>query len=119
MAITLDKKLPYATITGHEIARYEQGGMLFDGAGQPIPDKKLKAVEKDRIIETDDVENAKTFLCNVLKSGPLSKSVVFKVAEENNQSWDSIKKASALMGLVTFTYNKATMWKLPEELVGA
>jgi hypothetical protein len=40
---------------------------------------------------------------------------VYKIAEENNQSWDSVNKAAALLGVVKFSYNKATMWKLPEE----
>lgn len=113
----LDKTLPYATITGHPLARYEQGGVLFDGAGELIQPAVIRAVDKDRIIETDGVESARAFLEHILKNGPLSKSVVYKAAESNNQSWDSVKKAMVLLNIKAFTYNRATMWKLPEELV--
>lgn len=112
----LDKSLPYATITGHPVARYEQGGLLFDGAGASLTAPAARATEVDRIIETDAVESAKEFLKNVLRSGPLSKAVIYKTAEDNNQSWDAIKKAAALVNVVMFTYNKAMMWKLPEEV---
>lgn len=112
----LDKSLPYATITGHAVACYEQGGMLFDGAGNSIQPKRLQAAEKDRIIESNDVVGAQEFLTHILKSGPLSKSAIFKVAEENNQSWEAVKKAYTVMNIVSYAYGKATMWKLPEDL---
>ena len=110
----LDRSRPFGTIVGHPFAKYEQDGQLFDGRGSAIAPPKLVAVEKDRIIETDDVDSGRLFLLNILKSGPLSKSAVYKVAEENNQSWDAVNKAAALLKIVKFSYNKATMWKLPE-----
>ena len=70
---------------------------------------------KDYIIESDDVASAKAFLLNVLSGGPLSKAALFKVAEDNNQPWDAVKKAASLMNMITFTFNRAVMWKLPEE----
>lgn len=110
----LDFNLPYGTITGHHSARYEQGGMLFDAAGDSLSPERLRDVEADDIIETDAVDNAKQFLLHILKSGPLSKSAVYKVAQTNNQPWDAVKTAFELLGVVTFAYRNATMWKLPE-----
>ena len=112
----LDPSLPYGTITGHALARYEQGGMLFDVGGESITPAKLKELTAaDDIVETDEVDSARDFLLHILKSGPLSKSAVYKVAETNNQSWDAIKRASTLLGIITYAYRNATMWKLPED----
>lgn len=112
----LDTQLPYGTITGHHIARYEQGGLLFDAEGNSIAPAKLKELAAaDAIVETDEVDSAREFLLHILKSGPLSKSAVYKVAETNNQSWDAIKRASTLLGIITYAYRNATMWKLPED----
>jgi hypothetical protein len=112
----LDKTKDFATITGHRFAMFQQDGVLFDGAGLPLTDEKTEAVvAKDRIIESDDVASARAFLLNVLSGGPLSKAALFKVAEDNNQPWDAVKKAATLMSMITFTFNKALMWKLPEE----
>lgn len=119
----LDRTKPYGIVTGHDVARFEQNGTLFNGRGEPVVDETLltlperkSSVDVDKIIETDAVESGRLFLLNVLKGGPLSKSAIYKVAEDNNQSWDVITKAAALMGVVKFSYNRATMWKLPEEL---
>ena len=112
----LDKTKDFATITGHRLAMFQQNGMLFDGAGLPITEEKTEVVAKDRIIESDDVASARVFLLNVLDGGPLSKSALFKVAEDNNQSWDAVKKAAVLLNMITFTFNKALMWKLPEDV---
>ncbi len=114
----LDRTKPFGTIVGHKVAKFEQNGLLFNVRGELIDAPKAAPVQPDLVIETDQVDSGRLFLLNILKSGPLSKSAVYKVAEENNQSWDSVSKAAALLGVVKFSYNKATMWKLPEE-VGA
>jgi hypothetical protein len=115
----LDKSRPYGTVTGHARASYEQDGTLFDAGGNPLPPPPALMVDyvpADQIIETDEVHSARLFLLNVLNSGPRNKSVVYKAAEENNQSWEDVKKAFTLIGGRTFTFNRATMWKLPEDL---
>lgn len=112
----LDKTKPFGTIVGHKTAKYEQGGVLFNAKGEPVEPPKLALVQPDFIIETDAVESARLFLLHVLRGGPLSKSALYKVAEENNQSWDAVNKASTLLKIVKFSYNKATMWKLPEDV---
>lgn len=120
----LDKAQPYATVTGHPAAAFEQNGMLFDGAGLPLvpppaPGAEAADDRKDDIIETDEVESAKQFLLNVLSSGPLSKSALYKVAEENNQPWDAVRKAYVMLRVVSYAYRGVTMWKLNETTQGA
>jgi hypothetical protein len=115
----LDRSRPYGTITGHPVACYEQDGALFDGAGAPLATPEPQTDPTDRIIETDGVESAKQFLTTILAQNPLSKSVIYKEAEHNNQSWEDVKSAFTLLGGVTFTYNRATMWKLPADGVTA
>ncbi len=114
----LDRTKPFATIVGHRVAKFEQNGLLFNVRGELVDPPKAAPVQHDLVIETDQVDSGRLFLLNILKGGPLSKSAVYKIAEENNQPWDSVNKAAALLGVVKFSYNKATMWKLPEE-VGA
>ena len=114
----LDRTKPFATIVGHRVAKFEQNGLLFNVRGELVDPPKAAPVQHDLVIETDQVDSGRLFLLNILKGGPLSKSAIYKISEENNQSWDSVNKAAALLGVVKFSYNKATMWKLPEE-VGA
>ena len=114
----LDRSRPFGTVSGHRVARFEQDGTLFNIRGEPIDAPRARPAPDDMIIETDAVDSARLFLLNILSGGPLSKSVIYKVAEENNQKWPDVSKAADLLKIVKFTYNKATMWKLPEE-VGA
>lgn len=114
----LDRNKPFGTVTGHKTARFEQNGLLYNIRGELIDPLKPPPVQlqQDLIIETDAVDSARRFLVHVLQGGPMSKSVLYKVVEENNQSWDAVTKAASLLGIVKFAYNKATMWKLPEDV---
>jgi hypothetical protein len=111
--VKLDRTKNFGTITGHEVASYEQGGMLFDGAGESIGVPRRAAVDKDRVIQSADLESAKSFLSSILANGPLSKPVIFKAAEGNNQSWDLVKQAAAVLPVVQFQYQNRETWKLP------
>jgi hypothetical protein len=113
--VKLDRTKPFGTVVGHKVAKFEQNGLLFNASGELVDPPKVAPVQPDLIVETDQVDSGRLFLLNILKGGPLSKSAVYKIAEENNQSWDSVNKAATLLGVVKFSYNKATMWKLPEE----
>lgn len=112
----LDRTKSFGVVIGHKTAKYEQNGILFDVKGDAITNKQMVAIQRDTIIETDAVDSGRLFLLNVLKSGPLSKSAIYKIAADNNQHWDSVNKAAVLLGIVKFSYNKATMWKLPEDV---
>lgn len=107
----LDKTKPYATVTGHPWAMYEQAGVLYDGGGDPGTDA-YAAEQDDLTIPTDELESAKAFLQQVLAENPLSKSVVYKAAQTNNQTWEDVKAAADALGVVRFKYQNAEMWKL-------
>lgn len=113
----LDKTRSYGTITGDPQARYEQDGVLFGPTGVPLTLQAQPAKSgqspKDLIIETDDVENAKVFLKNILSKAPLSKASVYKIAGESNQRWATVKSAALLLNLIIFQYSSTEMWKLP------
>jgi len=112
----LDRARPFGVVSWHRVARFEQDGVLFNIRGEPLEPPRVRPVKADTVIETDAVDSARLFLLNVLSGGPLSKSVIYKVAEENNQTWSNVSKAADLLKITKFTYNKATMWKLPEDV---
>lgn len=101
-----DPTKPHGTITGHECARYEQGGVLYRADGTPVssvgpaPASAIPGIEADKVIETAAVNNARDFLRTVLGGGQAhAKADVWMAAESNNQSWDAVKKAAAVMGI--------------------
>jgi hypothetical protein len=106
---TFDPALPHATVFGDLRARYEQDGTLFDSLGEPVFEERPRT---EYLIETSELDSAKTFLENILKNGALSKAQVYKTAESNNQPWELVKRAADAMELVKFTYAKTETWKL-------
>ncbi len=110
---TLDLKKPYGVLYGHDHAKYEQNGRLYDSQYRlimvPVAEKKTSAV-----VGPDPLSNAKAFLLQVLKENPLSKSIVYKEVENNNYSWEDVKNAALELGIVKFTQKNLEMWKLPE-----
>lgn len=116
----LNRKEPYGEVYGHAWAAYEQGGVLFDGAGEPLQEVKPLQQEPLSITSFDDSPNyqgmqARDFLNGILKEGPLTQSAVFKECEANNQDWESVKTAFAAMGGQTFKQRNGFYWKLKTE----
>lgn len=110
----LDRSRPYGEVYGSAIgARYCQDGKDFDAAGNEILKTPVKR-EKLSIV-TDEQDSAAMFLRNILRSGPLSKSAVYKAAEGNNQRWEDVKKAADQISIIKFKYLNSEQWKLPEE----
>lgn len=115
MSIMLNLKQPYGVIYGHEVARYEQDGKQFDALYKLIVPPKAKEVSIAGLTgEVDPLGNAKTFLLNILSQNPLSKSVIYKEVENNNQVWNDVRDAALAMGIIKFTQKNLEMWKLPE-----
>lgn len=117
--VVLDRTKPYGAINGHPVARYEQSGLLYDGAGQLLGSENTMANDA-RVLEetramTDSLVNAIEFLKTILATGPVSKAAVYKEAENNNQVWSVVKDAALELKICTFQYRKSEMWKLPEE----
>jgi hypothetical protein len=104
-------KEPYGTVYGHDSARYEQNGLLYDAQYKPLipepPKPKTKAV-------TPAVDAAAAFLLQILKENPLSKSAIYKEAEANNQDWESVRNAALTLNIGKFQKNNLEMWRLPE-----
>lgn len=120
-SITLNLKQPYGVIYGHDRAKYDQGGKMFDAQYRLIAPPKEKEVSLVGLTgELDALDSAKTFLVNILSQNPLSKSVIYKEVENNNQVWNNVRDAALILGIVKFTQKNLEMWKLPESIsVGA
>ena len=114
-----DHKKPHGTIYGAENgARYEQGGKFYTAAYKPLnqPEpvaKKVKATA-EATDPNDPLRDSKTFLMNVLRENPLSKSVVYRETESNNQSWPKVREASLALGIVVYKQGSTEMWRLPD-----
>ena len=118
----LNKNRAFGTVIGHESARYEQDGLLFDGAGKQLgefiaPKPAAKPGPKPKIEQklSQAADNATLFLQNILSGGPIDKSVVFKEAENNLQNWDEVKNAFIRMGGKTSKRGEATLWSMSYE----
>ena len=125
-----DPRQPHGTITGHQWARYEQNGQLYDANGNrpmlEIPDAvKLEPDEDTDKPEEATPENehqmdfrrmhAKDFLLNILKDGPLPRAVVYQEADNNNQDWNKVNTAFADLGGEKFKRGVSIYWKLKTE----
>ena len=115
MSLILNLKQPYGVIYGHATAQYDQGGKLFDAQYRLVSPPKEKEVSLVGLTgEIDPLGSAKAFLLNVLNQNPLSKSVIYKEVESNNQVWNDVRDAALALGIVKFTQKNLEMWKLPE-----
>jgi hypothetical protein len=124
--MNFNPKQPHGIITGHPWARYEQGGHLFDAAGNsPYDDELVDEGEDEKEAVVDPIpinnvqknfslDNAKAFLKNILAEGPLTRSVIFRECSANNQDWESVKSAFAEIG-EKFTRRNVIHWKLKAE----
>lgn len=102
--MNLDKTKPYGHIYGHPNALFEQGGMLFDGAGSP-------AVIEESVPTEEQVEVG-DWLKEMLDGGPMAQTALYKEAENLGHCWDDVKKAAVSMQVKKYVYAKTDMWKL-------
>jgi len=125
-------KRPYGLITGHDEARYEQDGLLFDWQGHALvqdekePDEEKEittnTTEKDAssdeiTTKTDPNPSAREFLLRSLKENALGKAVIFGMSEKENINWSEIKEAFIDLNIQEYTFKKLVYWKLPENLM--
>lgn len=110
--MNLDKTKAYGTIHGHAQAMYEQNGVLFDSDGDQLSKDKKKDAVNDSTDNDLVLENAKSFLQNILDGGAVSKIRVMREAENNNQSTDAVSTASTLMSIKKYQQGTTEMWKL-------
>ena len=115
----LDLKKPYGTIFGHDEYAFQQDGKFFDGGMNEIGAPEVAPVpkSKSKIKEATPVQDsARSFLLQILKENPLSKSAVYKAVESNNQDWNAVRDVCADLGIIRYTQNTLEMWRLPESL---
>jgi len=118
--LKLNFKQPYGVVYGHDVIRYTQEGKHFDSQGReiaPVVDKPKVQPKAGEVVKATPLVNAKAFLLQVLKENPLSKSAIYKEAENNNHSWDDVKNAAIELNIAKFTSKNLEMWKLPEGAV--
>ena len=106
-----DETKPFGVICGDPNRRFEQNGLFYDSSKRMIGGELDIA---DLIIQTDQVDSAEAFLRNILEGRAVSKSAIYKEAENNNQDWDSVKKASEMVKVIKSQRNKQEFWQLPE-----
>ena len=116
MTALLNLKQPYGVVYGHDSARYSQDGHLYDGQYRRMTPPKVEVSMAGLTGDTDldPLDSAKTFLKNLLAQNPLSKSVVYKEVESNNQVWDDVRNAAIAIGIIKYSQKNLEMWKLPE-----
>jgi len=123
-----DPSKPHGLVYGDLKVRYVQDGHHFDAAGRcldpateapKVPSKKTPApapapeavAPEPTPAAVDDA--AVAFLKNILKDGPLTKATIYKVCSDENQVWDDVKNAAALLGVQKTPQKGQEVWKLP------
>lgn len=115
---TLNLKAPYGVVYGHDVIRYTQDGKNFDARYRLVDSapKKEAKVQKTDVTKVTPIENARLFLIQILRENPLSKSAVYKEAENNNHNWNDVRDAAIALGIEKSTKNNLEIWKLPESV---
>lgn len=117
MSAKMNLKQPYGVVYGHAEIRYTQGGKNYDSQYNEIgAPKEQPAPKKVEVPAAGNpmLANARAFLLQILKENPLSKSAVYKEAENNNQVWNDVRDAAIELGVQKFTKKNLEMWELPE-----
>lgn len=110
-------KEPHGVVYGHDFARYEQGGKLFDAQFRPLEaEKPVEEKPKTSRLLSNKAEAASAFLIQILKENPLAKATIYREAEANNQNWDDVKNAAVALNIAKFQKNSLEMWRLPENV---
>lgn len=89
----LNKDKPFATIYGHHSATYEQGGVLFNGGGEPVEPGAAPAA-----LASVDYD-AEAFLAELLQGTPMSRKKVAEVAEQAGIAWFDVENAAASLNV--------------------
>lgn len=103
-------KEPYGTITGHDIARYQQNGKLFKADGHPVSEEELTKPNP----ASSEKPSAAQFLVTFLGQGARPKMQVFREAETVGVSADEVMAEFRRMEGKAFPIKGELMWKLPE-----
>lgn len=117
----------HGVVYGHPEAAYEQNNALYGANGYLLPPEKPKKVsklaqtmiERDEVAEEVEVETiereyseSEQWLKDLLGNSPMSKTNVYKVVNQKEQSWAAIKAAAESLGVSIYTQGRVEMWKL-------
>ena len=105
---TLDTSKPYGTIYGHDSAAFQQGGVLFDAAGEELdPDD-------GEVKDESGYDTAKAYVMEMLSGNPVSKEALEKEAGIRQINWADVRQVFTNLKLIEYKAGKAVLWKLPE-----
>jgi hypothetical protein len=120
----LNRSQPFGTIVGHEWARHEQNGILFDSDGNAreteavINRASRKSKSKPDTEQELKIRSAVEFLKTLLSGGPMEKPIVYREAQNNNQVWEHVRTAFARLRGQEIMRGEAKLWKLLPEFAG-
>lgn len=112
----MDFAKPYGIIYGTSVAKFEQGGCLFDTHGEEI---QAPQVQESLSLEAPVGAFASEFLLRVLREGRRSRSALVKEAELAGVDGEVLTHAIRSMGVRTILVNKLAYYQLPEDLQAA
>lgn len=111
MTIKLDMAKPHGTIWGHAHARYEQEGILFTYAGDPIDAPPIGLAES-AAVKAIPKRNAVQFLRGLLADGALPVLQIRAAAGQAGFGWRTIQRAKAALGAIAIKDGQgAWSWK--------
>jgi hypothetical protein len=104
----------YGIIFGHDWARYEQNGTLYDAQGRSYDESSTDRAENEefRSDPLTNVQNAREWLEEQLKGGPVQRENLFKKAEQEGIKWDSVKVAATEIKVVANKVRDNIIWRL-------
>lgn len=116
----LDKGKPYGTLYGHNEAQFEQGGNLFDGAGDLMEERvqkkqKVRASENASSEPSQEPKNvAEAFLKALLEGGKVAKNNIYRECQSTGLDWLEVQNAATRMGVSKVQSNGVESWRLVE-----
>jgi len=107
----LDQAKPFGQIWGHQIALFEQDGVMFDGAGNPINEIPEDEPE-DEPGKPEDTSPINTFVVTALAGGPVPQAAIYKDAQAAGLNWDMVKTEAAKLGVRIEVVKSKAVWSL-------
>ncbi len=109
--IKLDFGRPHGLIYGHAQAKYEQNGILFNDAGDPV-DASPGILADSAVGQTVSKRDAVEFLRALLADRPVQVSQIQVASGKAGYGWRTVQRAKATIGAVAVKDGRgAWFWK--------
>ena len=110
----MDFSKSYGVICGHEWARFEQGGTLYDAQGNSYDEQSTDREEmaEYRPTQATLTVNAREFLQTLLTDGPMQRDNIFKESEKAGYNWANIKDAAQELKVTAYKIREISYWRL-------